>query len=422
MKKKALIFLLFMFVFNNINSQYDTTFHAIKENTERTAQHTEKGGYEYLSLSVSIFAFFIAGTTLYFSVRTYHSQKRTEKNTLRWPAKQERANLRRIAWSLILSYRKLLAIESILLWKRKFPLPENFKNMKINIEDLHLNEYFGEDIDYNSLFILGDKIKEFNSMMDNRSSQAQALRIPRDKRMYPHELPRYFRNERKAIMELLCSIDKLYPNIFNQSEKQWKNKDESVELTNLKPLFIPDNYTTSYQGCFEVIYESAKDTLTSPIWDMYFSLPFIWIFNLMRNNFLFFNHQNPVKADTIKKLIKDTNFYDIANIYFDCTCPNRDKKIDIEEILTDGKGLMDYNHPYILEGKKQFCQLPLYYNYIQIVLFLIEVDSKEYNLDSIEDIYIIDRVNPEEDFGVINNVKEDKDVGRRKQKKTSKSK
>ncbi len=389
MKRRIIISILFITLCLNMNSQVDTTIHAIKENTEKTAQHTEKGSYEYVSISVSILAFLIASITLYFSVRTFRSQRRTEKNTLRWSAKQERSNLRRIAWNLLISYRKLLTMEKILLGLKKFPLPENFSSMKIQIEDIHLNEFYGNDIDYDGLYSIGDKIRDYNQLLENRCSQAKAQKIARDLPRYSFALPRFFYNERNAIKDLLYLIDKIYPHVFDSSEKKWLNKKEAEEVVfEMKPqgLYISDD-VTSYVGTFiGTPLDSIKGVLQTRLADLYFSIPFIEYVNKIRNR-NFSERLDHGLFMEIEKIMEESSYTDPSNIYISSI---GDQPSDISMVLRYVNGLGDKNHPYILEGKKKFDKLPLIKDYISVVLYLIELDSKNYNIDAIEDIYLIE--------------------------------
>lgn len=65
---------------NSISST-DSTMEAIQKNTELTADHTQKDYYDYLAVAISVLAFIVAGITLYYTIRTYRSQKKTEANT-----------------------------------------------------------------------------------------------------------------------------------------------------------------------------------------------------------------------------------------------------------------------------------------------------------------------------------------------------
>lgn len=62
-------------------SSTDSTMVAIQKNTELTADHTQKDNYDYLAVAISVLAFIVAGITLYYTIRTYRSQKKTEANT-----------------------------------------------------------------------------------------------------------------------------------------------------------------------------------------------------------------------------------------------------------------------------------------------------------------------------------------------------
>lgn len=53
----------------------------IRQNTEDTAKHTKKDGFDICGIIISFLAFITAGITLFYAYRTYKSQKQTQKNT-----------------------------------------------------------------------------------------------------------------------------------------------------------------------------------------------------------------------------------------------------------------------------------------------------------------------------------------------------
>ena len=57
-------------------SQSDPAIKAIKFNTQTTAENTAKGGFDYITLTISLLAFLIACVTLYYSIKTYRSPKK----------------------------------------------------------------------------------------------------------------------------------------------------------------------------------------------------------------------------------------------------------------------------------------------------------------------------------------------------------
>lgn len=105
---------------------------------------------------ISILSIFVASLSLCYTIKTYKSQRRTEKNTLRWSPQRERENLRSIARELVFSYRKLLTIEYKLAHSeiRKRPQISSFvfSAMMINESALHVDDYYGDEVDYEGLY------------------------------------------------------------------------------------------------------------------------------------------------------------------------------------------------------------------------------------------------------------------------------
>ena len=222
MRKRLLIILLFIATSFNLYSQVDTTFHAIKENTEKTAQHTEKGGYEYLTLAVSLLAFLTAGITLYYTIKTFQSQKKTEFNTRKWSNKQERSSLREVEHRLSIAYAHLLTIEKHSIKSKLIPSEGVMQKLKIDVNLLHTNEAFeGEDI--TSLL---EKCRllcvEYNNFIDNRISELKKGKFNTDigqNRAYNVEKG-YFDNEYCVLISLFEGICQLHNSMWSLKEKK----------------------------------------------------------------------------------------------------------------------------------------------------------------------------------------------------------
>ncbi len=342
----------------------DSTMVQIRNNTHETALHTEKGEIEYISFVVSIFAFVIAGITLFYSIRTYKSQKKTEKNTLRWSPRQERANLRRIAWSLLLSYRKLLALEKMLLETNICPAPLNFYRMIVPIEDLHLNQFFGENIDYDGLYRLSNEISAFNQMLENRNDQAKYSIFVDSHHNHFSDIKRYFVEERTIIYNILLIINDIYPRMFNKDEYEKDSMRRQLMLASDPNILDYQNHAWNliregqdqlpcgYQGLFGTdTLEKCNSAFFNKDADRYFSLPYVQYFNIIYNNYRHLNEDR------------------FSN--------------ELSQILS--KDLIDKNKI----GRTKKFVLPLVDNYIAIILSLIEYDSRGFNPQDINDIYSI---------------------------------
>ena len=361
------------------NQKDSNTMELIRENTYQTARHTEKGRIDYITFGISIFAGFIAFVTLYFSIRTYLSQKKTEKNTLRWSAKLERANLRRIMFNLFCHYRKLLAIE-ILLDDKKHPATSCFENMKIDISDLHLNENFGDGIDYAGLYRLSELLKRYNTLIETRIAQSQNPNYEwKKEESHPVYIGctsfcSYF-PELEVIYYALETIEDIYPSMFERKEKDKLSLEQKQEFIahytdfdyiDKETIIFYKNYKVAhsqredYIGLLKTNFDSKLGLLDISLSDSYWAFPYLIFLAEIRH------HLNG-------------SYKEIQNRYI----PHYEDALFKEqfEFLTNPMSLCDvaYNRPH---------KLPLAFQFIEKLLFLFRCDSFGYELDKISDLII----------------------------------
>lgn len=221
MKRILLIFTLFVTTNFNLYCQVDTTFHAIKENTEKTAQHTEKGSYEYLSISISILAFIVAGITLYFSVKTYRSQKKTELNTRKWSTRLERESLLNIGNKIAYAYAILLTIEKNIVMKKVMPTESTLQRLKIDSKLLHSEDNFEGDYNEELLVVINRLLNEYNGMIDRRVIDLQRGFVAPDntQQYYCYNENSYYIEETNLLCSLLYGIIILYNSMWTKKER-----------------------------------------------------------------------------------------------------------------------------------------------------------------------------------------------------------
>lgn len=224
MRKRLLIIVLFVATSFNLYSQVDTTFHAIKENTEKTALHTEKGSYEYVSISISILAFLVAGITLYFSVKTYRSQKKTELNTRKWSTRLERDSLLNIGNKIAYAYAIFVTMEKTIIMKKVIPTESTLQRLKIDPKLLHSEDNFEGEYDMDLLVKVSRLLNEYNGMIDRRVVDLQRGHVAPDNNTQRFDWRKkgYYNEETNLLFSLLCGIIILYNSMWTKKERAKK--------------------------------------------------------------------------------------------------------------------------------------------------------------------------------------------------------
>lgn len=224
MRKRLLLIVLFVATSFNLYSQVDTTFHAIKENTEKTALHTEKGSYEYVSISISILAFLVAGITLYFSVKTYRSQKKTELNTRKWSTRLERDSLLNIGNKIAYAYAIFVTMEKTIIMKKVIPTESTLQRLKIDPKLLHSEDNFEGEYDMELLVKVSRLLNEYNGMIDRRVVDLQRGHVAPDntQQFYSPFEKGYYDEETNLLCSLLCGIIILYNSMWTKKERAKK--------------------------------------------------------------------------------------------------------------------------------------------------------------------------------------------------------
>lgn len=359
------------------NNNGNNTIELIRENTYQTARHTEKGKIDYIALGASLFASLIAFITLYFSIRTYRSQKRTEQNTLRWSAKMERANLRRIMFNLFCHYRKLLAIEKLIADGQR-PAPSCFENMKIDINELHLNENFGEGLGYSHLYVIAQLLNRFNTLIDTRIAQTQNASYKWETDLYkPFNLSVTDGfEELEVISYTLEAIDKAYPTMFERKERDKLNLTEKKQLIrnytdfsylkqNADMMHIDSEISRSqredYQGVLKTNFDSFLGLLDVDLCDQYWESVYLIFIAHIRENMNY-------KYEDIRQWYEA--FY-------------KEKDLDETfEFLTKPNSL--YGNPEI--DIKHELPFKEYHTFYRKILLLFKWDSFAYDWNRISDI------------------------------------
>ena len=126
----------------------------IKQNTKETAKNTKKGGYEILTVVVSALALIVALITLYFSRKTFKSQKITQQNTTPIFTKDKQFDvLSSIAKSLLDNLLEAGATKLKIQNSTHNSIPSEllYLNKHIDSSELHLELFYDnkEELDIN---------------------------------------------------------------------------------------------------------------------------------------------------------------------------------------------------------------------------------------------------------------------------------
>lgn len=283
--KKIILCICLLFCVTLCKAQKtNKTIDAIKDNTERTALHTKKGEYEYITLTISLLAFVIASVTLYYSVKTYRSQKKTERNTALWGVEDERRIIKELGIHMANSLAYILTIEKSMVQENMFPSEGDFIRMKYNPERLHLNINFDLVGIRKDLSELYDNVTNLNSHIDWRTKQistgtiTSAISSPSCRFFTPFHLEvnkqfvagkKYFDEEKMIICKSLHLISILYEKMWLPKEKAQKiaafeitklNKELPQYVKNHKLSTYIDNYSL-YQIFERYYYSREKEIL-----------------------------------------------------------------------------------------------------------------------------------------------------------------
>lgn len=205
----------------------------IRKYTKETANNTEKGGYDIGGIILSALAFITALVTLIFTIRTYKSQKQTQKNTTKVFTREKQYEvLVSISEKIIDNYIEAGTIKlyTSLMKLPVFPSNMLFTSQYIDFEELHLELFYDlyeEDESatytyrfsgYSRMSKLKNGIQHYNNIIKTISNQLQEKRIDYDmiKREYNHYVF-------DTLINLLCQISAI-------SNEYLKDDDKRIDM------------------------------------------------------------------------------------------------------------------------------------------------------------------------------------------------
>ena len=167
----------------------------IRQNTEKTAVNTEKGRYERWTIILSGMAFVTAFVTLIFAIRTYISQKKTQRNTIPKANKKiQRYLLDELIVRLFEGHMRLTALWYLLNEKeyQYYPSEQILRRTKLPSDTIFTYLFYTEDdekeknIDKNQIDY--QTVQGFSEMLDDYNMSIEELAEHLKNKSTPQEL------------------------------------------------------------------------------------------------------------------------------------------------------------------------------------------------------------------------------------------
>lgn len=235
-----------MFTFTIIPQPVDKMMQAISNNTFETALHTEKGFYDYIAIGISLLAFLTAIVTLYYSIKTYRSQKQTEKNTNPTITKQNQLEiLYCLVDKIIDNIAKTIAIvvRLSLSDNKAYIYDGDIVSQRIPLADFHLEPFYGTSKDFSQVnFIERSKFGKMSELKEALSQYNENLErislILKDK-SFSLSFKKDFlvssvlKKQTKLLYEIVSTVNYVFRDDFDIDIR-----DEIVRYPHLKGLLL----------------------------------------------------------------------------------------------------------------------------------------------------------------------------------------
>lgn len=146
----------------NIKNTEDlsTDYGIMSKIEDNTRQDPLKDGWNVYGIAAFIVALFSAGVSCY----TYLAQKKTEKNTKKLSKNAQRnllnELLRHLYRNYVITYTMRTKLKDI--GYAGYPSEEHFEKLKVPMENIHLDAFYGEDDKYQLMHILYLNLRNYN--------------------------------------------------------------------------------------------------------------------------------------------------------------------------------------------------------------------------------------------------------------------
>lgn len=235
-----------MFTFKIVAQPVDKMMQAISNNTLETALHTEKGFYEYIAIGISLLAFLTAIITLYYSIKTYRSQKQTEKNTNPTVTRQNQLEiLYCIVDKIIDNMAKSIAIvvRLSLSENKTYIYGGDIISQRVPLTDFHLEPFYGTNKDFSQInFIEHSKFGKMSELKEalsqyNENLERVSLTLKDRNLSLLFKKDFFISSILKKQVKLLHEIVDTVDNVFSD-EFYVDIRDEIVKYPHLKGLLL----------------------------------------------------------------------------------------------------------------------------------------------------------------------------------------
>lgn len=231
---------------NNEFFNYSTANQILNEIEDNTHQRPMTDGWNLYGFAAIIIAFFSFAVSCY----TYKAQQRTEKNTKKLPQEMQRkllnALLRHLYRNYVITYTMRTKMKDIDY--NGYPSEEHYEKLKIPMEDIHLEAFYGEDENFRLMHVLYLQLRNYNKEIDAALKHAIKPNIKKETK-----------EEDFDTLEFKTSFltEKIIDTIYKIWGKNDKNKEEMK-----KALELSLNGETNATGNIDVEGSGAFKLLT----------------------------------------------------------------------------------------------------------------------------------------------------------------
>lgn len=149
---------------------------SISNNIRMTAENTRFSTIDWVSFGIAVFALVLSLMSVVYAHVTYFSQKHTEEYTRSTQTNTSRITLlsqqglledlvRHLYRNMVVTYAIKTKLD-VLGWDRCYPSEEHLIKLKVPIENIHLEAFYGDDRIYSSINHLYLLLRNYNTEID----------------------------------------------------------------------------------------------------------------------------------------------------------------------------------------------------------------------------------------------------------------
>lgn len=303
------IVIIVLFAFFPINivgqSANKNTMIDIKNNTEITAQNTTKGSYEFATIAIASFAFLTAIITLCYTIRTYYSQKQTQKNTAPLISKDTQFLVfQNICGILVNNYFNSVLFKYVLVNNKNYIHISDLDliSFKIPLEEVHLELFYGpifklintdniKLVDFSnkdSVFVVKNRLKDYNGYCSIIGSHFQTS--SQNKKNLIKEIDKYLIVES---LDLISHIRRCLLNLYDHNHNIKELLELNIKQASLYYNNIKDEYITKDDELFNKEWSAFHEFVNSYV------VNFTYMLTTLDDDFI--SKKENLSEDEIKK-------------------------------------------------------------------------------------------------------------------------